>query len=215
MRVVIAEDSGLLRQALTGLLAEHGVDVLAAVGDGENLLRALATHDVDACVVDVRMPPGFTDEGVRAALVIRQRWPDVGVLLLSQYVEESYAAELFAGGARGLGYLLKDKVTDAADFLDALRRVAAGGTALDPDVVAQLLVRTRHRSPIERLSPRERDVLDQMAQGRSNLGIATALSITTGAVEKHVTSIFTKLDLDPADGHRRVQAVLTYLGERP
>nr|WP_300142853.1 response regulator transcription factor [Propionicimonas sp.] len=215
MRVVIAEDSGLLRQALTGLLSEHGVDVVAAVGDGESLLDALATHDADACVVDVRMPPGFTDEGVRAALVIRKRWPDVGVLLLSQYVEERYAAELFTGGARGLGYLLKDTVTDAADFLDALRRVAAGGTALDPDVVAQLLVRTRHRSPIERLSPRERDVLDQMAQGRSNLGIATALGITTGAVEKHVTSIFTKLDLDPADGHRRVQAVLTYLGERP
>lgn len=214
MRVVIAEDSGLLRAALTGLLVDHDIEVCAAVGDGEALLRVLGDGPVDACVVDVRMPPTFTDEGLRAALVIRSRWPEIGVLVLSQYVEERYATELLAGGVRGLGYLLKDKVTDAAEFVDALRRVAAGGTALDPDVIAQLLIRTRHRSPLQRLSARETDVLEQMAQGLTNGGIAEALSVGPGAVEKHITSIFTKLDLDPAEGHRRVQAVLAFLEER-
>lgn len=214
MRVLIAEDSGLLRAALAGLLSDHDVEVVAAVGDGEALLRAMAEHPVDACVVDVRMPPTFTDEGLRAALVIRSRWPDVGVLVLSQYVEERYASELLAGGVRGLGYLLKDKVADAAEFVDALRRVASGGTALDADVVAQLFARTRHHSRLDRLSPRERDVLDQLAQGCSNAGVAEALYIGEGAVEKHITSIFAKLDLDPSEGHRRVQAVLAYLEER-
>jgi len=214
MRVVIAEDSGLLRAALSGLLADNGIEVAAAVGDAEQLLRVLAETPVDACVVDVRMPPSFTDEGLRAALVIRAGWPEVAVLVLSQYVEERYATELLAGGVRGLGYLLKDKVADAEEFVDALRRVVAGGTALDPDVVAQLLARTRHHSPLQRLSPRETAVLEQMAQGRTNAGVAEALSVGESAVEKHITSIFTKLDLDAADGHRRVQAVLTYLEQR-
>jgi DNA-binding NarL/FixJ family response regulator len=211
---VIAEDSGLLRAALAGLLDDNGIEVTAAVGDAEELLRVLAETPVDACVVDVRMPPTFTDEGLRAALVIRARWPEVAVLVLSQYVEERYATELLAGGVRGLGYLLKDKVADAEEFVDALHRVAAGGTALDPDVIAQLFTRTRHHSPLQRLSPRETAVLEQMAQGSTNAGIAEALSVGEGAVEKHITSIFTKLDLDPAEGHRRVQAVLTYLEQR-
>ncbi len=214
MRVVIAEDSGLLRAALGGLLTDAGIEVVASVADGEQLLRTLASDTVDACVVDVRMPPTFTDEGLRAALAIRSRWPGVGVLVLSQYIEERYATELLAGGVRGVGYLLKDKVADAAEFVEALRRVAAGGTALDPDVIAQLMTRTRHHSPLDRLSARETDVLVEMAQGRHNAGIAAALHVGEGAVEKHITSIFTKLDLDPADGHRRVQAVLTYLEQR-
>jgi DNA-binding NarL/FixJ family response regulator len=214
VRVVIAEDSGLLRAALGGLLTDAGIEVVASVADGEQLLRTLASDTVDACVVDVRMPPTFTDEGLRAALAIRSRWPGVGVLVLSQYIEERYATELLAGGVRGVGYLLKDKVADAAEFVEALRRVAAGGTALDPDVIAQLMTRTRHHSPLDRLSARETDVLVEMAQGRHNAGIAAALHVGEGAVEKHITSIFTKLDLDPADGHRRVQAVLTYLEQR-
>lgn len=214
MRIVIAEDSGLLRAALVGLLVDAGHEVAAAVGDGEQLLRALAGIEVDVCVVDVRMPPTFTDEGLRAALAIRASWPAVGVLVLSQYVEERYAIELLAGGTHGVGYLLKDKVTDAEEFLDALARVAAGGTALDPDVIAQLMARTRHHSPLERLSRRELDVLAEMAQGLTNSGIAQALKVSEGAVEKHVTSIFAKLDLSTEAGHRRVQAVLTYLGQR-
>jgi len=214
MRIVIAEDSGLLRAALAGLLIDAGHEVAAAVGDGEQLLRALAPGGVDACVVDVRMPPTFTDEGLRAAVAIRASWPAVGVLVLSQYVEERYAIELLAGGTRGVGYLLKDKVTDAEEFLEALARVADGGTALDPDVIAQLLARTRHHSPLERLSPRERDVLAEIAQGLTNAGIVKALKVSEGAIEKHVTSIFTKLDLNAEGGHRRVQAVLAYLGQR-
>lgn len=214
MRVVIAEDSGLLRAALGGLLTDAGIEVVASVADGEQLLRTLASDTVDACVVDVRMPPTFTDEGLRAAVAVRSRWPGVGVLVLSQYIEERYATELLAGGVRGVGYLLKDKVADAAEFVEALRHVAAGGTALDPDVIAQLMARTRHHSPLDRLSARETDVLVEMAQGRHNAGIAAALHVGEGAVEKHITSIFTKLDLDPADGHRRVQAVLTYLEQR-
>ena len=213
MRVVLAEDSGLLREVLTGALIERGVEVAAAVADAEELLRAVdALPDLDVAIIDVRMPPTFTDEGLRAALALRRSRPRLGVLILSQYVEERYAAELLAGGARGLGYLLKDKVGDLAEFADALARVAGGGTALDPDVVSQLVARSRHQGALARLTPREHDVLAGMAEGRSNAGIAAQLVVGEGAVEKHVTSIFTKLDLHHADGqHRRVQAVLTYL----
>lgn len=213
MRVVLAEDSGLLREVLTGALIERGVEVAAAVADAEELLRAVdALPELDVAIIDVRMPPTFTDEGLRAALALRRSRPRLGVLILSQYVEERYAAELLAGGARGLGYLLKDKVGDLAEFADALARVAGGGTALDPDVVSQLVARSRHQGALARLTPRERDVLAGMAEGRSNAGIAAQLVVGEGAVEKHVTSIFTKLDLHHADGqHRRVQAVLTYL----
>lgn len=213
MRVVLAEDSGLLREVLTGALIERGVEVAAAVADAEELLRAVdALPELDVAIIDVRMPPTFTDEGLRAALALRRSRPRLGVLILSQYVEERYAAELLAGGARGLGYLLKDKVGDLAEFADALARVAGGGTALDPDVVSQLVARSRHQGALARLTPREHDVLAGMAEGRSNAGIAAQLVVGEGAVEKHVTSIFTKLDLHHADGqHRRVQAVLTYL----
>lgn len=213
MRVVLAEDSGLLREVLTGALIERGVEVAAAVADAEELLRAVdALPELDVAIIDVRMPPTFTDEGLRAALALRRSRPRLGVLILSQYVEERYAAELLAGGARGLGYLLKDKVGDLAEFADALARVAGGGTALDPGVVSQLVARSRHQGALARLTPRERDVLAGMAEGRSNAGIAAQLVVGEGAVEKHVTSIFTKLDLHHADGqHRRVQAVLTYL----
>lgn len=215
MRVVLAEDSGLLREVLTGALTERGVEVVSAVADAEQLLRAVdATPRLDAAIVDVRMPPTFTDEGLRAALLLRRRRPQLGVLILSQYVEERYASEVLAAGARGLGYLLKDKVADLAEFSDALARVASGGTALDPDVVSQLVSRSRHAGALSRLTPREREVLAGMAEGRSNTGIAAQLVIGEGAVEKHVTSIFAKLDLAVTGGrHRRVQAVLAYLGE--
>jgi DNA-binding NarL/FixJ family response regulator len=212
VRVVIAEDSVLLREGLTRLLAEAGFDVLAAVDDAEQLLRAVAARQPDVVVADVRMPPTHRDEGVRAALVIRHRWPKIAVLLLSQYVEERYATELLAGDTRGVGYLLKDRVADVDEFVDALRRVGAGGTALDPEVVTQLLARSRRRHPLEGLTQRERQVLQLMAEGRSNGAIAGQLVVTEGAVEKHVSSIFTKLDLAPADtDHRRVLAVLRYL----
>ena len=213
MRVVIAEDSVLLREGLIRLLGEQGVAVVAAVGDGEHLLRAVEEHLPDVCVVDVRMPPTFLDEGLRAALVIRARWPDVGVLVLSQYVEERYASELIAHHTDGVGYLLKDRVADVPEFTDALQRVATGGTVLDPDVVKQLLSRSRHTDPLASLSPREHDVLTAMAQGRSNAGIGAELVIGAAAVEKHISSIFLKLGLRPEDGeHRRVLAVLRYLG---
>ncbi len=212
MRVMIAEDSVLLREGLTHLLADEGVDVVAAVGDAESLLRAVAAEAPDVCVVDVRLPPTFTDEGIRAALVLRRQWPGVGVLVLSQYVEERYAVDLIAGHPKGVGYLLEDRVSDVADFVDALARVAGGGTVLDPEVVTQLLVRSRRRNPLAALTRREREVLELMAQGRSNAAIAAALVITDRAVEKHVTSIFTKLGLPPTeDDHRRVLAVLRYL----
>ena len=211
MRIVIAEDSVLLREGLTRLLAEAGHDVVAAAGDGEEFLRAVGQHEPDAVVVDVRMPPTFTDEGLRAALVVRSRWPGVGVLVLSQYVEERYATELLSGRPHGVGYLLKDRVADLAEFLDALDRVAAGGSALDPEVVAQLLARSSQ--PLVSLTAREREVLGLMAEGRSNAAIAAALVIGGGAVEKHINSIFAKLGLPPADrDHRRVLAVLHYLG---
>jgi DNA-binding NarL/FixJ family response regulator len=195
MRVVIAEDSVLLREGLTRLLAEAGHDVVAAAGQAEDFLREVGRHQPDVVVVDVRMPPTFTDEGLRAALVVRGRWPDVGVLVLSQYVEERYATELLSERAYGVGYLLKDRVADLSEFLGALDRVAAGGSALDPEVVAQLLARSRH--PLAALTAREREVL----------------VVGEGAVEKHINSIFAKLGLAPADrDHRRVLAVLRYLG---
>ncbi len=211
MRVVIAEDSVLLREGLSRLLAEAGHEVVAAAGEAEEFLRAVGTYEPDAVVVDVRMPPTFTDEGLRAALVVRSRWPGVGVLVLSQYVEERYAAELLSGRTHGVGYLLKDRVADVAEFLGALDRVAAGGSVLDPEVVAQLLARSRH--PLAALTAREREVLALMAEGRSNAAIAAALVVSEGAVAKHINSIFTKLSLPQADGdHRRVLAVLRYLG---
>jgi DNA-binding NarL/FixJ family response regulator len=212
MRAVIAEDAVLLREGLSRLLTEGGFEVVDAVADGETLLRAVERHRPDVCVVDVRMPPTFSDEGVRAALVIRRQWPEVALLMLSQYVEERYAVDLLAGDSRGIGYLLKDRVADVGDFLEALRRVAAGGAALDPEVVTQLLVRSGRPDPLDGLSPRETEVLSLMAEGRTNHMIAAHLVVTEGAVEKHVTSIFAKLGLPPADqAHRRVLAVLRYL----
>ena len=211
MQIVIAEDSVLLREGVTRLLAEAGHDVVAAAGEAEEFLRAVGKFEPDVVVVDVRMPPTFTDEGLRAALVVRQRWPQVGVLVLSQYVEERYASELLSDRPHGVGYLLKDRVADVAEFLDALHRVATGGSALDPEVVAQLLARSRH--PLGELTPREREVLALMAEGRSNSAIAAALVVGGGAVEKHINNIFTKLGLAPGDrDHRRVLAVLRYLG---
>ena len=211
MRVVIAEDSVLLREGLTRLLAEAGHEVVAAAGEAEEFLREVGEHQPDVVVVDVRMPPTFTDEGLRGALVVRDQWPDIGVLVLSQWVEERYATELIAGRPHGVGYLLKDRVADVTEFLDALRRVAEGGSALDPEVVAQLLARSRH--PLDDLTPREREVLALMAEGRSNAAIADTLVVGGGAVEKHINSIFTKLGLAPGErDHRRVLAVLRYLG---
>ena len=211
MRVVIAEDSVLLREGLSRLLDEAGHDVVAAAGEAEEFLRAVGEHQPDVVVIDVRMPPTFTDEGLRAALVVRSRWPKVGVLVLSQWVEERYATELLSDRPHGIGYLLKDRVADLTEFLDALDRVAAGGSALDPEVVAQLLARSRH--PLAPLTAREREVLGLMAEGRSNAAIAAALFVGDGAVEKHINSIFAKLGLAPADrDHRRVLAVLRYLG---
>jgi DNA-binding NarL/FixJ family response regulator len=211
MRAVIAEDSVLLREGLTRLLADAGIEVVAGVGDAETLLRVVDELRPDVAIVDVRMPPSHTDEGLRAALVLRRQWPDVAVLVLSQYVEERYATELLSSDTRGVGYLLKDRVAEVAEFLDALQRVAAGGTALDPEVVAQLLVR-RRPDPLDRLTPREWDVLRLMAEGRSNAGIADALVVSGSAVEKHVNNILAKLDLPTADAdHRRVLAVLRYL----
>ncbi|MEH6375224.1 response regulator transcription factor [Streptomyces sp. KLMMK] len=212
MRAVIAEDSVLLRVGLVKVLEAAGFDVVAETGDAEALLAAMEEHRPGLAVLDVRMPPGFTDEGVRAALVIRKQWPDTAVLLLSQYVEERYAADLLSGDTRGVGYLLKERVADVEEFIDALRRVAAGGTALDPQVVSQLLLR-RHSDPLDRLTPRERDVLELMASGRSNAGIAEGLVVSESAVAKHINSILAKLDLPKADAdHRRVLAVLRFLG---
>ncbi|MFD4394228.1 response regulator [Kitasatospora sp. NPDC058478] len=211
MRAVIAEDSVLLRVGLVKVLEAVGFEVVAAVGDATELLAAVEEHRPKVVVADVRMPPDFTDEGVKAALMIRRQWPDVAVLLLSQYVEERYAADLLATNTSGVGYLLKQRVANVDDFVEALQRVAAGGTALDPEVVAQLLLR-RHRDPLEKLTPRERDVLGLMAEGRSNAAIAAALVVSDSAVAKHINSIFTKLDLPPADdSHRRVLAVLRFL----
>jgi len=211
VRVVIAEDSVLLREGLTKLLADGGFEVAAAVSDADQLLRAVGEHRPDLVVVDVRMPPTHTDEGIQAALVIRRQYPQVAVLVLSQYVEERYATDLLSVQTSGVGYLLKDRVAQVSDFLDALRRVAAGGTALDPEVVAQLLVRHRD-DPIHRLTPRELQVLRMMAEGRSNNAIVDALRVSHSAVEKYVSNIFAKLDLPPTDTeNRRVLAVLKFL----
>ena len=212
MRVVIAEDAALFREGLARLITDRGHKVVAAVGDAGALLEAVAAHEPDVAVTDIRMPPTHTDEGLRAAIELRRDHPGTGVLVLSQYVETKYAARLLEGNASGVGYLLKDRVADVAEFLDALRRVAAGGTALDPEVVAQLLVR-RGGDPLDPLTQRERDVLALMAEGRSNAEISAALVITDSAVSKHINSIFGKLGLYPGDlGHRRVLAVLRYLG---
>jgi DNA-binding NarL/FixJ family response regulator len=208
---VLAEDSVLLREGLVRLLDAAGMRVVAAVDDAESLLRAAEEHLPDLVVTDVRMPPTHTDEGLRAALVLRREHPGMSVLVLSQYVEERYAARLLASASGGVGYLLKDRVADVTDFIDALRRVAAGGTALDPEVVAQLLLRG-HSDPLDRLTPREGEVLKLMAEGRSNAGIGQELVLSEGAVGKHIGNIFTKLDLSPAEGdHRRVLAVLRFL----
>ncbi|WP_226362132.1 response regulator transcription factor [Pseudonocardia sp. ICBG1142] len=211
MRVVLAEDSVLLREGLVRLLEEADATVLAAVGDGTALVAAVGEHQPEVAVVDVRMPPSFTDEGLRAALEIRRRFPSVGILVLSQYVEESYATDLLEAGG-GVGYLLKDRVSKLADLSDALGRVAAGGTVLDPEVVSALLTKRRRRDPLAELSPREREVLELMAQGRTNIAIGRLMVITQGAVEKHISSIFTKLGLPPSsDDHRRVMAVLAWM----
>jgi DNA-binding NarL/FixJ family response regulator len=212
MRVVVAEDSVLLREGLVRLLEESGFEVAGQAADGEELLRKVRAHKPDVAVVDVRMPPTQTDEGLQAAHRIRELLPETGVLVLSQYVEEAYARELLADNAAGLGYLLKDRVGDVDAFADAVRRVGEGGSALDPEVVSQLMGRRRRDDPLEALTPREREVLALMAEGRSNAAIAEALIVTERAVEKHVTSIFSKLDLPPsAEDHRRVLAVLHFL----
>lgn len=212
MRVVIAEDSVLLREGIARLLEEGGFEVVASVGSGPELVRAVERERPDVAVVDVRMPPTFTDEGIHAAIEARERVPGTAILVLSQYVEERYAVDLVGRGADGIGYLLKERVADVSDFLAALRRVADGGTALDPEVVAQLMGRRRRMSPLEDLSPRELEVLALVAEGLSNAAIAKRLVVTEGAVEKHVRSIFQKLRLAPdTDVHRRVIAALTYL----
>lgn len=216
MRVVIAEDSTLLREGLVQILARFGHEVVAAVGDAPGLLARVAEHRPDVAVVDVRMPPGFRDEGLRAALQLRRDHPEVGVLVLSQYVEHTYAAELLQVAASGLGYLLKDRVGNIPDFVDALERVAAGGIVIDPEVVRQLLARRRDVEPLDQLSPREREVLALIAEGRSNSAIAHRLVVTEAAVAKHVGNIFGKLALEPAeDDHRRVLATLAYLRGQP
>ncbi len=212
MRIVIAEDSVLLRAGLERLLADAGHVVVAAVGTGEELVAAVDAERPDLALVDVRMPPTHTDEGVRAALAVRRRHPEVTILVLSQYVEERYATELLASDTSGIGYLLKERVADVRDFVDAIARVGSGGTVLDPEVVAQLLARTRRRDPLASLTPRELEVLGFMAEGRSNAAIAALLVVSDGAVEKHVSNIFAKLDLPAsATDHRRVLAVLRYL----
>lgn len=212
MRAVIAEDSTLLRDGLTRILTAYGIDVVRAVQSAPSLAEALRTEQPDIAVVDVRMPPTFTDDGLRVAIQARSHTPDLPVLVLSQYVEQLYAQELLDSGSGGIGYLLKDRVADVAGFIDTVQRVAGGGTVLDPDVVRRLLARQRAGTPIERLSPREREVLELMAQGRSNAAIAAALFVTERSVSKHTNSIFTKLDLPiDVDDNRRVLAVLTYL----
>ncbi|MEU4219777.1 response regulator transcription factor [Actinoplanes sp. NPDC026623] len=212
MRVVIADDAVLLREGLIRLVEENDCTVVAAVGDGPSLVEAITEHRPDVSIVDVRMPPSHTDEGLRAAVEARSRVPGSPVLVLSQYVEVEYADDLLADRLGAVGYLLKDRVAEIAEFMDALRRVAGGGTVLDPEVVGQLLVRRRRDDPLRNLTPREREVLGQMAEGRSNTAIARKIVVTEGAVEKHVRNIFTKLDLPPdTEQHRRVLAVLAYL----
>src|SRR4051794_15173845 len=212
MRVVIAEDSVLLREGLSRLLADEEIEVVEAVGDGETLLAAVDPHRPDLAIVDVRMPPTHTDEGLRAAIEAQERVPEMAILVLSQYVEERYASDLLAAGGGGMGYLLKERVADVAQFVESVRRVAGGGTAFDPEVVAQLLGRRRRDDPLEELTPREREVLALMAEGLSNNAIAKKLWLTVGAVEKHIGSTFGRLGLLPGDDeNRRVRAVLAYL----
>jgi DNA-binding NarL/FixJ family response regulator len=216
VRAVIAEDSVLLREGLKRLLTEAGIEVVGQAGDAEDLLRKTRAHKPDVVVTDIKMPPGQSDEGLRAAHVIRAELPGTGVLVLSQYVEEGYAMELLGESAEGVGYLLKDRIADVDRFLDAVRRVAEGGSALDPEVVSHMLGRRRRDDPIDELTPREREVLGLMAEGRSNHGIAEQLVVTERAVEKHVTGIFGKLGLaSEPDNHRRVLAVLAYLESSP
>jgi DNA-binding NarL/FixJ family response regulator len=212
VRVVVADDSVLLREGVVRLLEDAGFEVVAQAGDADELVRKVGAHHPDVAVVDVRMPPDNTDDGLRAAIKLRAEHPGLGVLVLSQYVEPDYAQALLADSAEGVGYLLKDRVADIERFVDAVRRVAAGGSALDPEVVSNLVGRSLGDGPLERLTPREREVLGLMAEGRSNAAIAEAFIVSERAVEKHVTSIFGKLDLPPAaEDHRRVLAVLTYL----
>jgi DNA-binding NarL/FixJ family response regulator len=212
MRIVIAEDSVLLQAGLIRFLTESGHEIVAAVADAVSLVAAIDEHRPDLAVVDVRMPPTMTDDGLRAALEVRSRWPEVAILVLSQYVEEQYATELISGDTGGIGYLLKDRIAEVAEFQDAVVRVGDGGTVLDPEVVAQILARSRRQDPLASLSPREREVLGLMGEGRSNSAIARQLVVSDGAVEKHVSNIFTKLDLPPASNdHRRVLAVLRWL----
>ena len=212
MRVVIADDAVLLREGAVRLLEEAGFEVAAQAGDAEDLLRKVRAHKPDVAIVDVRMPPDNSDDGLRAALVIREELPDVGILLLSQYVEDRYLGELLATGAEGVGYLLKDRIAEVERLSEAVERVAARGSVLDPEVVAQMLGRSREKGPLDALTDREREVLGLMAEGRTNRAIAAELFVSERAVERHVTSIFTKLDLAPTgEDHRRVLAVLTYL----
>ena len=212
MRVVVADDSVLLRQGVVRVLEDDGFEVVGQAGDAEDLLRKVGAHRPDVAVVDIRMPPNLTDDGLQAAKKIREDHPGTGVLVLSQYLEESYALDLVADSAEGVGYLLKDRVAEIERFTESVRRVGSGGSALDPEVVSHLLGRRRREDPLEVLTAREREVLGQMAEGRSNIAIAENLVVTERAVEKHVTSIFSKLDLAPtAEDHRRVLAVLTYV----
>jgi DNA-binding NarL/FixJ family response regulator len=212
IRVVIGEDDVLLREGIARILAEAGFEVAALAGDADDLLRKALAHKPDVTVADVHMPPGRTDDGLRAAIELRRLRPDSGVLVLSQFYEEGYALDLIGDRAEGVGYLLKERVGDVEAFVDAVARVAGGGSALDPEIVGRMLGRRRRESPVDRLSPRERDVLGSMAEGKSNQGIAAALFISEAAVEKHVTGIFHKLGLGPTPTeHRRVRAVLTYL----
>ena len=212
MRIVIAEDSVLLREGLIRLLTEAGVEVVGQAGDAEDLLRKTRAHKPDVVITDIKMPPGQSDEGLRAAEVIRSELPGTGVLVLSQYIEEGYAMELLGENAEGVGYLLKDRVADVERFIDAVNRVAAGGSALDPEVVSTMLGRRRREDPLEELTPREREVLGLMAEGLTNIAIAERLVVTERAVEKHVTNIFGKLGFaSEPDHHRRVMAVLTYV----
>jgi DNA-binding NarL/FixJ family response regulator len=215
VRIVIAEDSVLLRDGLTRMLTDHGHEVVGAIDDAVGLVQLVDEASPDLVILDVRMPPTHTDEGIRAALELRKRRPDLPVLVLSQYVEENYASELLSGDLGGVAYVLKDRVTDVGQFLETVERIATGGTAIDPEVVSQLIARTRRHEPISDLSPREREVLGLMAEGRTNAAIASQLVITQRAVEKHVKSIFQKLRLAPAEtDHRRVLAVLRYLEAR-
>jgi DNA-binding NarL/FixJ family response regulator len=216
VRVVIAEDLALLRDGLARLLRDNGFEVVAAVEDGASLLRAVEDKRPEIAIVDIRLPPTFRDEGLRAALDLRERAPETAIMIVSQYVEHTYANELLADGRGGIGYLLKDRIMDVNDFVDAVRRVANGGTALDPEVVSRLIKRRRSDGPLERLTPREREVLSLMAEGRSNSGIASQLVLTVGAIEKHVASILSKLRIPPSESdHRRVLAVITYLQGDP